>query len=122
MTRAWTFESKWQTACVGNVRKGFLLLYSYNLWCVDTVNITTGHSCSISPPDGVLHYHPATSPQLSAFVLISQIVAVPGNARFIMLILQSHPEFSVIARIALAMYGIWNLDFFAHSSHTSVWK
>ena len=53
-----------------------------------------------------------TSPQLNAFVFISQILAAPANARFLLLTLQDLPTFSVVVRIVLAMYGIWNLDFF----------
>ena len=106
----------------GQCKHGFSPpVYSYDLWCVECshthYNWLKYILAAFLPLTVffiiILSFRvTATSPQLSAFVLISQIVAAPGNARFITLILQGHPEFSVVARIALAMYGIWNLDFF----------
>ena len=40
------------------------------------------------------------------------MLAASANIRFMLLVLQGHPEVSVVAQVALAMYGIWNLDFF----------
>ena len=106
----------------GQCRDGFSPpVYSYDLWCVECshthYNWLKYILAAFLPLTMffiiILSFRvTATSPQLSAFVLVSQIVAAPANARFILLTLQDLPEFSVIARITLAMYGIWNLDFF----------
>jgi len=100
----------------GQCKEGFSsLVYSYDLWCVE---------CSHTHYNW-LKYIPAaylplmvffiiilSSPQVNAFNLVSQILAAPANVQFMLLVLQGHPEISVVARVALAMYGIWNLDFF----------
>ena len=54
----------------------------------------------------------ATSPQLCAFVTFSQGIAIPANVRVIIIGLKHHSSASVVARILLALYGVWNLDFF----------
>ena len=56
----------------------------------------------------------ATSPQLYTFVMFSQAIAIPANARILLAAINSDnfPRASVLLRIVLAMYGFWNLDFF----------
>ena len=56
----------------------------------------------------------ATSPQLYTFVMFSQAIAIPANARILLAAINSthFPRTSVLLRIILAMYGFWNLDFF----------
>ena len=96
-------------------------VYSYDLWCVECSNTRYNwlkYILAAFLPLTVffiiiLSFRVSvTSPQLNAFVLVSQIVAAPANARVILLTLQDLPEFSFVARIVVAMYGIWNLDFF----------
>ena len=56
----------------------------------------------------------ATSPKLNAFVMFSQAVAFPANVRVLLAVVNSefYPSASIAVRIALALYGFWNLDFF----------
>ena len=56
----------------------------------------------------------ATSPQLYGFVMFSQIIAIPANARVILAaIIGIHrQDASIAVQILSALYGVWNLDFF----------
>jgi len=57
-----------------------------------------------------------------AFILINQILAAPANVRFLLLVLQGHPEISVVAELLSLSMGPGTHTFFAHSFHTSVCK
>ena len=96
-------------------------VYSYDLKCVQC---STGHfgwlkyilaaflpltvffilvlSCRLS----------ATSPKLSAFVFVSQTIALAANVRITLGELDPYPTAQTLARVILSLYGIWNLDFF----------
>ena len=54
----------------------------------------------------------ATSPQLYAFVNFSQNIAVPANVRVILAVVANYPRLGTWVRVIVALYGIWNLDFF----------
>ena len=56
----------------------------------------------------------ATSPKLSAFVFVSQLVAMGGGLRVALadLDIVPYPMASISAKILFTIYGIWNLDFF----------
>ena len=56
----------------------------------------------------------ATSPQLNAFVTFSQALSFPANVRAVLYFInkESYPCASIAVRILLAIYGLWNLDFF----------
>ena len=54
----------------------------------------------------------ATSAQLNAFVLLSQILSAPQGVRVIFLENILHGWTKTVARIVITLYGIWNLDFF----------
>ena len=98
-----------------------LLVYSYNLHCTMcsddqfswmkyvavaflplTVFLVLVLCCRIS----------ATSPQLNAFVTFSQLLATPVSVRILLVAVNKHRRTSLLIRIILAMYGVWNLDFF----------
>ena len=96
-------------------------MYSYDLWCVECSHFHYNwlkYILAAFLPLTVffiiiLSFRVSiTSPQLNAFVFISQLVAAPESARVILLALQGLPEISVVVRTVLAMHGIWNLDFF----------
>ena len=52
----------------------------------------------------------ATSAQLNAFILFSQIVSAPPMVVAVLNSMKSWPK--VVAQIGATVYGIWNLDFF----------
>ena len=56
----------------------------------------------------------ATSPQLYAFVMFSQALSFPTSVRFVLFLVnkESYPCASTAVQILLAIYGLWNLDFF----------
>ena len=59
----------------------------------------------------------ATSASLATFVWVSQSLSVPQLVRLIVFATESFSKFSAfttpfLARVLLAIYGIWNLDFF----------
>ena len=54
----------------------------------------------------------ATSPKLSAFVFVSQTVALGANVRIILGQLEPYPTAQKLTKVILSLYGIWNLDFF----------
>jgi len=54
----------------------------------------------------------ATSPQLSAFVFVSQIGAMGANVRSLLAVIEPYPIAEMLTRVILSIYGIWNLDFF----------
>ena len=99
------------------------LVYSYDLHCITcsgdqynwikyvaiafvplTVFLVLVLCCRIS----------ATSPKLNAFVTFSQALSYPANVRAVLFLIneESYPAPSIAARILLAIYGFWNLDFF----------
>ena len=56
----------------------------------------------------------ATSPELNGFVIFSQALSFPTGVRYVLFLVnkESYPCASTAVRILLAMYGLWNLDFF----------
>ena len=96
-------------------------VYSYDLNCVQ---------CSASPFNWVKYilaaFLPltvffvlvvscrlsATSPKLLAFVFFSQSFAKGDNVRAMLEVTKLYPILTKFARVVLALYGIWNLDFF----------
>ena len=99
------------------------LVYSYNVKCVECKDANYNWlsfivaafipltfffilvvSCEIS----------ASSPKLEAFVVYAQIVATPANARIVREAntTEYNPNTAFVTQIILALYGIWNLDFF----------
>ena len=54
----------------------------------------------------------ATSPQLSTFLLFSQLISMPADVRIALTVMESYPFAEISARVILSIYGIWNLDFF----------
>ncbi len=54
----------------------------------------------------------ATSPKLTTFVVFAQIISIQTHVCMILLQLGAFPKLSLISKIVLAIYGIWNLDFF----------
>ena len=55
----------------------------------------------------------AVSPALHAFICFAQIAGAPIQVRILILSTKyTLPIFSLLTRIVLALYGIWNLDFF----------
>ena len=58
----------------------------------------------------------ATSPQLYAFVMFSQLISSPNNVRALLSIfngtLSDYSHIFTALKILLTVYGIWNLDFF----------
>ena len=96
-------------------------VYSYDMKCVN---------CSTSPFNWVKYilaaFLPltvffvlvvscrlsATSPKLLAFVFFSQFPSIGANARVILAAAESYHIASSLAKVILALYGIWNLDFF----------
>ena len=93
----------------GRCKEGFSSpVYSYDLWCVECshthYNWLKYILAAFLPLTVffiiILSFRVSvTSPQLNAFVLISQILAAPANARFLLLTLQDLPTFSVVVRI-----------------------
>ena len=93
----------------GQCRDGFSPpVYSYDLWCVKCSHTHYNwlkYILAAFLPLTVFFIIilslrvTATSPQLNAFILISQILAAPANVRFMLLVLQGHPEISVVAEL-----------------------
>ena len=54
----------------------------------------------------------ATSPKLYAFVNFSQNITFSANVRLILAAITSYPKIETLGQIIVALYGIWNLDFF----------
>ncbi len=54
----------------------------------------------------------AMSPKMATYVLISQVLATPANVRIITQALDTYPSLLIFSKTGLALYGIWNLDFF----------
>ena len=54
----------------------------------------------------------ATSPKLISYVMFAQAVAMPVHVRMITQSLGNYPSSLWVVKIVLAIYGIWNLDFF----------
>ena len=54
----------------------------------------------------------ATSAQLNAFILFSQIISAPTSTQSISKANALHGCYKIWAQIASTLYGIWNLDFF----------
>ena len=95
--------------------------YSYDIACVN---------CTTSPLHWVAYisiaFLPLTifyvfvlafrinplSPTLSSYVLFAQIIASPANARVVIEALKNHPSLQLTSKVVLAVYSIWNLDFF----------
>jgi len=106
----------------GNCEENYSIpVYSYDLKCVQCATDPSGWvkyilaaflpltvffilvlSCRLS----------ATSPQLSTFVLFSQIGATGANVRCVLAVIEPYPIAEISARVMLSIYGIWNLDFF----------
>ena len=105
----------------GECKEGYQIsAYSYDLKCT---------RCSISGVRGRIMYFcvaflpltaffilvllfriNATSPKMAAYVAVAQSVASPQIVRIILS--GPHNTIRSLARIVLAMYGVWNLDFF----------
>ncbi len=47
-----------------------------------------------------------------AYVLVAQTLATPASMRIIIYGLETYPNYLWACKIGLALYGIWNLDFF----------
>lgn len=95
-------------------------VYSYNMTCVQCNSSSFAANClqylavSLLPLTVffvvVLVFGiRATSPQLNAFVLVSQILTSPPQPR---LIATSNVQSPLLWRLLVMLYGIWNLDFF----------
>ena len=56
----------------------------------------------------------ASSPQLEAFIIFAQVISTPANVRITLEALDSndYPVSNFFCRLIMALYGIWNLDFF----------
>ena len=54
----------------------------------------------------------ATSPKLLPFVFFSQCFAIGPNVRVMLAATEPYPFAASLAKVAFALYGIWNLDFF----------
>ena len=54
----------------------------------------------------------ATSPKLSAFVFVSQALALGANVRNVLAAIEPYPMASTSAKVLCTIYGFWNLDFF----------
>ena len=108
----------------GECKEGYQIsAYSYDMKCT---------RCSISGVRGWIIYFcvaflpltaffilvllfriSATSPKMAAYVFLAQTVATPANVRIILSTAENYPHYmSSLAQIVLAMYGVWNLDFF----------
>ena len=60
----------------------------------------------------VMAFHiSVTSPYFSAAILICQILALPGNVRYMVQVMRGQPIL-IPAKFIATLYGIWNLDFF----------
>ena len=98
-------------------------VYSYTLECVDcrheNLNLNLGAYIAVA-------FLPLTifiiflfmfrisvaSPKLNAIIFVTQNAVSPFNARNILMSSKRHPVVNVITKVALTVYGIWNLDFF----------
>lgn len=118
----------------GECKEGFApAVYSYELECV---------RCSTSLQNNLAKYVfaaflpltfflilvlilriRASSPKLKAFIILSQIGTSPLMIRNTLVNLQANqnPFYAAAVRVILAVYGIWNLDFFEHFYHRFVY-
>ena len=99
----------------------FPLAYSYNLSCVECPD---GHKnwwkviVSEFLPLTVFYFMilffkiNATSSHMHGYVLFSQAVSIPVLVRIILPALFNIPRVQMLAKVIVAFYGIWNLDFF----------
>ena len=106
----------------GKCKKNYSIpVYSYDLKCVKCSNSHFGWVMYILAAFLpltvffilVLSFRlSATSPQLSAFVFVSQIGAMGANVRSLLAVIEPYPIAEMLTRVILSIYGIWNLDFF----------
>ena len=102
------------------------LAYSYNMSCVNCTHADARnwlkYISSAFLPLTVFFFFvlgfgiSASSPQLEAFIIFAQITTTPANIRMILEVLDadenSNSYISVFGRLIIALYGVWNLDFF----------
>ena len=111
----------------GQCKEGYVPpVYSYDLRCVKCSsgnNNWVKYTIAAFLPLTVFYFFivafrvSATAPSMNAFVQVSQAIATPALVRIIMFSLELHTEYthpitSWMIRSLLAIYGIWNLDFF----------
>ena len=99
----------------------FLLAYSFNLQCVACTDIEANWV-----KYALVAFIPLTafcfiififqinivSSHLYGYTLYSQTISIPVLSRGISIALRNEPKYSFLGKMLLALYGIWNLDFF----------
>ena len=109
----------------GKCKDGFAPpVYSYDSSCVNCTEYSSNWAkymaIAFLPPTAlfvvvVTFRVSATSGLLNVFVLVCQIVSAPNTVKTIV---QNTPNFNILSRIGLSLYGIWNLDFFRLLYHS----
>ena len=105
-------------------------VYSYSMECVKCTNNATNwlkYLAAAFIPLTVFYFIivvfriSASSPKLRCFILVSQMVAMPGHLRYLYALLNKYiQDFRTERRLveaALSLYSIWNLDFFRAVYH-----
>ena len=99
----------------------FIPVYSFSFYCIECSDFSWVKYAAVAfiPLTGfywlvLLFRLRVTSPKLNGFLLYAQFVSFPAVARLILqeLINVNSEPLLLIARVVLAMYGVWNLDFF----------
>lgn len=111
------------TLC-GKCKDGFSpLVYSYEMYCINCTDKSNNWARYVAVafvPLTVFYIFvvvfkfSGTSPQLRAFIFVSQGIGSPINVRVALQLASAKPDVSVLNFIKLlgCFYGIWNLDFF----------
>ena len=95
--------------------------YSYNVTCVPCAegNKNLGKYFLLSLAPLTVFYFlvlffkvNTTSSHLHGYVIFAQALALPQFARLFIITLHSEQSFNYPIKILIALYGIWNLDFF----------
>lgn len=97
------------------------LAYSFNMTCVQyhQGNIDwLKYVCAAFLPLTLFYFIillfkvSIASSNLHGFVLYSQAISIPASSRILILGSQNRREYVGMVKIIIALYGIWNLDFF----------
>ena len=59
----------------------------------------------------ILHVN-ITSPKMTTYIFLAQVLTTSTNVRIIHFILKARPDYLYLSKVVVALYGVWNLDFF----------
>ena len=95
-------------------------IYSYYIGCVACIDYATNWLKYIAAaflPLTLFYFVvvafriSASSPKLQCFILVSQLLSMPGHSRYLYSLRTSHKTESKFVEVTLSLFSIWNLDF-----------